>query len=796
MDSHGENPFANEGDDDDGEVSVTPSASPAAPHDPHVAPAMRPDAIDSRRPERPGQYPRDSRRDLEAPDSADKCSISPPAPPPPQFTDHPLSSPPPVPDDLARSVQNVSVADDPLGAPSAATPAMDLGPLGTPAAPDPPRSEPAPVAAAPAPAAPSPTPPRPPAAPVATHSASAMGVSYGDLLAPPPSYADSVMYADPVGYRPGASSEMHPRVPGDGGFGGTAGAAMSRTTHGGIAHTTGDVRASFAPPPVPGAGVAAAPTGEPRQMNSAPATNANEPPLNLNLAGTPPTPSYSPPTAGRNSPGIYQSSMRGVLETSVSDPQASANATGAFGKKIVLYRVVARCDFPEYVLQEHVTWRRFRDFVGLADRLADSHRGYFVPPRPDKTLTSSSDEDFVTRRMQQLDAYLRRLASHPVLRHSKELRVFLTAQNLEADETWYRMKNKVPVPMPVPMPPPGQAHVMPTPGQAHVMPMPGQENQFGGMNPQQTPPGMTAPYQPPAAPVTSPTRSRGAGKFFKEMKQTIVQSTAVGMMGGAFGLETHKPKIVEEDTAFITEKDRVLRMEQELAIASQKAERVLAAEQKHSDALGELGLECLKLSKMEEEEAGRMGSYTAAGAACQDMASQARKMGNATIRISRLSRSANNASAKSLDPLHDYLGMMPAVRKAVADRAETLLTLQTHLADVDSKKARIAKLEMDFSKMHKAEMLRRELAADEAAAEAARTEYSHIQGRHQEEFRRLEESRSREFKAMWLAFARTQVRHTEKVLQVWRAVAEDMGADPSEWADMSLAYKPTPENTP
>lgn len=704
-----------------------------------------------------------------------------------EFTDHPLSSPPPVPDDLARSVQNVSVADDPLGAPSAATPAMDLGPLGTPAAPDPPRSEPAPVAAAPAPAAPSPTPPRPPAAPVATHSASAMGVSYGDLLAPPPSYADSVMYADPVGYRPGASSEMHPRVPGDGGFGGTAGAAMSRTTHGGIAHTTGDVRASFAPPPVPGAGVAAAPTGEPRQMNSAPATNTNEPPLNLNLAGTPPTPSYVPPTAGRNSPGIYQSSMRGVLETSVSDPQASANATGAFGKKIVLYRVAARCDFPEYVLQEHVTWRRFRDFVGLADRLADSHRGYFVPPRPDKTLTSSSDEDFVTRRMQQLDAYLRRLASHPVLRHSKELRVFLTAQNLEADETWYRMKNKVPVPMPVPMPPPGQAH---------VMPMPGQENQFGGVNPQQTPPGMTAPYQPPAAPVTSPTRSRGAGKFFKEMKQTIVQSTAVGMMGGAFGLETHKPKIVEEDTAFITEKDRVLRMEQELAIASQKAERVLAAEQKHSDALGELGLECLKLSKMEEEEAGRMGSYTAAGAACQDMASQARKMGNATIRISRLSRSANNASAKSLDPLHDYLGMMPAVRKAVADRAETLLTLQTHLADVDSKKARLAKLEMDFSKMHKAEMLRRELAADEAAAEAARTEYSHIQGRHQEEFRRLEESRSREFKAMWLAFARTQVRHTEKVLQVWRAVAEDMGADPSEWADMSLAYKPTPENTP
>ena len=122
-----------------------------------------------------------------------------------------MSSPPPVPDDLARSVRNVSVADDPLGAPSAATPATDLGPLGTPAAPDPPPSEEPAPAPAPAPGAPSPTPPRPPAAPVATHSASAMGVSYGDLLAPPPSYADSVMYADPVGYRPGAASKRRER---------------------------------------------------------------------------------------------------------------------------------------------------------------------------------------------------------------------------------------------------------------------------------------------------------------------------------------------------------------------------------------------------------------------------------------------------------------------------------------------------------------------------------------------------------------------------------------------------------
>ena len=81
-------------------------------------------------------------------------------------------------------------------------------------------------------------------------------------------------------------------------------------------------------------------------------------------------------------------------------------------------------------------WRRFRDFVALADRLADSHRGYFVPPRPEKTLVSTSDELFVQHRATQLESYLARLAAHPVLRHSAELCVFLTAPDLETSAEW------------------------------------------------------------------------------------------------------------------------------------------------------------------------------------------------------------------------------------------------------------------------------------------------------------------------------------------------------------------------
>ena len=41
----------------------------------------------------------------------------------------------------------------------------------------------------------------------------------------------------------------------------------------------------------------------------------------------------------------------------------------------------------------------------------------------------------------------------------------------------------------------------------------------------------------------------------------------------------------------------------------------------------------MKLSKLEEEEAGRVGNYSEAGAACIAMGNQARKMGNATVRM-------------------------------------------------------------------------------------------------------------------------------------------------------------------
>lgn len=596
-------------------------------------------------------------------------------------------------------MHEVNISDDPLTAPAltAAAPAFVPAAAGAPAA----DRELGPLT--PDPVGGFAPPPQMVAMPVAT---SGMGMSYGDLLAPPPSYADSVMFSKPPG------------------------------------EITAQNEATVATPMPSVGGELGAPTVSLSQVLTG-------------QGGTPGAPGTSNSTgAGATDHG----SMQGTLEVTVTDPQKSVDAKSslsAMGKKVVTYRVHARSNLPGYVVQDSTVWRRFRDFVALADRLADSHKGYFVPPRPEKTLVGTSDELFVQHRMTQLESYLRRLSTHPVLRHSAELRVFLTAHDLEASAEWAGFKARR--------------------AMGAVSPVSTGNDENGNAGFPSSRPGGNGDGTSP-----SPGRAK-IGRFFKELRQTVVQSTAVATVGGALGIETPKPRVAEEDTQFITEKDRVLRLEQELAIASQKAERVLLQEEKYGDALGELGLECMKLSKLEEEEAGRVGVYSEAGAGCQTMASQARKMGNATVRISRLTRAVSTQLAQQLDPLHDYLGMMPAVRKAVSDRAETLLTLQTLLAEADGKHARITKLETDITKMKKVDDLKRELAENSAAAEAVRTEYQHIQERQREEFRRLEETRAREFKKMWLGFARTQVAHAERALSVWRAVAEELGASPDEW---------------
>ena len=640
--------------------------------------------------------------------------------------------------------------------------------------PEPRDAEPEPPATTPPPARPEPTPepavvhppapppaPRPPPPPPPAMSASAVGASYGDLLAPPPSYADSMMFSrPPEGFARSAAASAA-----DHSF-----AQSQSQSHAGMMRTV-------ALDPGGGGGGGGAFSRRDDMSNQSDRSRDDR--------ATTPTRGYSDeivesdPT-GDGVAGIDSIDSKRGLSVAVTDPQMSLAAGSPFGKKVVTYkvRVVVRdpSAFPEYRTKDAAVWRRFRDFVALADLLRESHKGYFVPPRPEKKPLSASDDAFVRDRAHQLGAYLERLASHPACRKAAELRVFLTAPDLERDPEWLAFAARAAAAAPAGPAPAAFQSGFSAPGAA---PLAGADSDAmradasGGAY--GAPPGPYGGFANPnafAAP-SPPARKGQVGKFFNRLGAAAAGALTGAGTGG----------VSEDDAVFIEERDRVFRLEQELAIASLKATRALECEEKFSDALGELGLECVKLAKREDGDAVRRGggAYGEDVLRGRDIALRARKMGNAAVRVSRLTRGAIGQLSRSLQPLHEYLSMMPAVRAAVADRSDALVEWRRAAAELEAKKARLARLETDITKMLKVDLLKREVVEARGAVERARGEYETVKARHGDEFARLEKNRCASFKRMWLAFARTQAAHAERAMQVWRAVAEDLGASPEEW---------------
>jgi len=75
--------------------------------------------------------------------------------------------------------------------------------------------------------------------------------------------------------------------------------------------------------------------------------------------------------------------------------------------------------------------------------------------------------------------------------------------------------------------------------------------------------------------------------------------------------------------------------------------------------MGDLGLSLVKLAKYEDEEGSKCGQYSELGVGARSVAADARRLGLAAVRHSRLARAANSQAMEALEPLHDELAMSP-----------------------------------------------------------------------------------------------------------------------------------------
>ncbi|CAN6559278.1 unnamed protein product [Malus baccata var. baccata] len=429
------------------------------------------------------------------------------------------------------------------------------------------------------------------------------------------------------------------------------------------------------------------------------------------------------------------SSTSEYIKITVSNPQKepeSGNSIVPGANNYVTYLITTRTNIPDFGGSEFGVRRRFRDVVTLSDRLAESYRGFFIPPRPDKSVVESQvmqKQEFVEQRRVALEKYLRRLASHPVIKRSDELKVFLQVQGklplaLTTDVASRMLDGAVKLP-----------------------------NQ------------LFSESAPPLAlhEVVQPAKGgRDLLRLFKELKQSVANDWGAS-----------RPLVGEEDKEFLEKKEKMNELEQHLIHASQQAESLVKAQQDMGETMGELGLAFIKLTKFENEEA----LFNSQRVRAADM----KNVATAAVKASRFYRELNAQTVKHFDTFHEYMGLMLAVNGAFSDRSSALLTVQTLLSDLGSLQSRAEKLEVqsnkifggDKSRNRKLEELNETIRATEDAKNVAIREYERIKENNRSELERLDNERHADFLNMLKGFVHNQVGYAEKIANVWSTVAEE-----------------------
>ncbi|XP_002962419.2 sorting nexin 2B isoform X2 [Selaginella moellendorffii] len=257
------------------------------------------------------------------------------------------------------------------------------------------------------------------------------------------------------------------------------------------------------------------------------------------------------PYAARQPEESGRAVEKNYLRISVSDPQKTQDH-GSSGGTFVAYLFTTYTDLPEFLGTSFSVRRRFREVVALADQLGEIYKGYFIPPRPDKNVQLVQTQDFVSNRVHELERYFHRLAAHPVLRNSVELRQFLSS--------------------------PGRNPMQVSSDVSSVM--------FDGDESGATGNGNSHAVAEPGK------GGRDLLRTFRELRQYVAND-----WGGS------KPLVVEEDKKFVEHKEKIQEFERELVLASEQAELLTKAQENMGTVMGDLGMSLSRLGRFECEDA-------------------------------------------------------------------------------------------------------------------------------------------------------------------------------------------------
>uniref|UniRef100_A0A0E0DSU9 PX domain-containing protein n=1 Tax=Oryza meridionalis TaxID=40149 RepID=A0A0E0DSU9_9ORYZ len=434
----------------------------------------------------------------------------------------------------------------------------------------------------------------------------------------------------------------------------------------------------------------------------------------------PPAPTAIAPAAAAEFPAAAARAPE-FARIAVSDPKKHAEPTsGAAGVipgsgSYFSYLIATRVGEGEVRVR-----RRFRDVVALADRLAAAHRGLFIPARPDKSVVEGQvmqRHDFVNQRCSALQRYLRRLAAHPVVGHSPDLRTFLTE--------------------------------------------PGAIPAFEGEQPRYWTTTLSS-----AAPSAPPKAGIDLFGMFKGLKQTVVN-----------GMVATKPPPVEEetDTEFLAHKARFQDLQQQLTTTSQQAEALVKARDDLRTTTAHLGMTLIKLAKFEREQA-TCSPQRRRAADINNFGSSVVKFSRSQAKLNseivKHLGSIHEYLEMMISVHHAFTDRSNALHHMQSLSAD-LFFLHTRAEKLESVSSRSRSIDQEWTRHQKLGGLKETISATEAAKSHALKEYENIKENNTIEIKRFDKDRRRDFVQMLKGFIVNQVSYSDHYANMWAKVADE-----------------------
>lgn len=375
----------------------------------------------------------------------------------------------------------------------------------------------------------------------------------------------------------------------------------------------------------------------------------------------------------------------------------------------ISYKVVSTVAAQGYRAGQHEVIRRFRDFTWLKNRLRSQYKGSIVPALPEKSVLEKykMTADFIEARQAALAVFLNRVASHPDLSNSPDLRLFL-----QSDETEFAIESS----------------------RAAA--------ETGGAAPAAT---------GGAANAARKTLS-GAAKFLRSLSQ----NTGFGASTGAtMGLPSIQPPRDDEESAdYLKARSYFWELEGHLAEAHRQAERLVRHHGTLATALSDFSGAMAALGRTQDDNTEEAG-FT-------ELASQA----NAVADVCR--RSSENLAKSFEAPMKEFMRSVRAAKKAMLERSDALAARNAARADVEARRARLTRLRstpgMKEERVKEAE---RELDDSLRRSEAAARAYSAIVHRLDADLIRFQRERARDIGLVLKEFAVAEAAATAEMARLW-----------------------------